>query len=164
MDGMSSTPTSESSTKVGSDSSRTLDEPKSLRKRAFERARKAAKSQDILLFLVAFRILNALSIRTFFQPDEYFQSLEPAWQIAFGIDSGAWITWVGMEDKERVPALTTLLGMEEPAAICHPSEHLRGSILACFVAVQCLEADPQLARRCDASCTQSNAGHLRGAG
>ncbi|KLJ12898.1 phosphatidylinositol glycan, class B [Blastomyces silverae] len=49
--------------------------------------------QNILLFLIAFRALNALCVRTFFQPDEYFQSLEPAWQIAFGGDSGAWITW-----------------------------------------------------------------------
>ncbi|KAI9739610.1 MAG: hypothetical protein M1834_006328 [Cirrosporium novae-zelandiae] len=48
---------------------------------------------DLLLFLVAFRILNALSISTFFQPDEYFQSLEPAWKMAFGEESGAWITW-----------------------------------------------------------------------
>lgn len=94
---MSSTPTSESSTKVGSDSSMLLDEPKSLRKRAFERAQQVTTAQDILLFLIAFRILNALSIRTFFQPDEYFQSLEPAWQIAFGKDSGAWITWVGIQ-------------------------------------------------------------------
>jgi len=44
--------------------------------------------------LLVLRIVNALSIQTFFQPDEYFQSLEPAWQIAFGQDSGAWITWV----------------------------------------------------------------------
>lgn len=50
-------------------------------------------SRNILLFLIAFRILNALSIKTFFQPDEYFQSLEPAWEWAFGADSGAWITW-----------------------------------------------------------------------
>ncbi|KAL8643652.1 MAG: hypothetical protein Q9226_008214, partial [Calogaya cf. arnoldii] len=54
---------------------------------------KEVTSQDVLLFLIAFRILNALSIRTFFQPDEYFQSLEPAWEIAFGSNSGAWITW-----------------------------------------------------------------------
>ncbi|KAH0542220.1 hypothetical protein FGG08_003342 [Glutinoglossum americanum] len=50
-------------------------------------------SRNILLFIVAFRILNSLSLQTFFQPDEYFQSLEPAWQMAFGKDSGAWITW-----------------------------------------------------------------------
>ncbi len=54
----------------------------------------SATSRDILLFLIAFRVLNALYIRTFFQPDEYFQSLEPAWQTAFGSDGGAWITWV----------------------------------------------------------------------
>lgn len=49
---------------------------------------------QVFINLVAFRTINALSIQTFFQPDEYFQSLEPAWQIAFGNDSGAWITWV----------------------------------------------------------------------
>lgn len=52
------------------------------------------QSAEVLAGLVAFRIVNALVIRTFFQPDEYFQSLEPAWRIAFGEDSGAWITWV----------------------------------------------------------------------
>jgi phosphatidylinositol glycan class B len=49
----------------------------------------------VLLLLIAFRFINALSVVTFFQPDEYFQSLEPAWEIAFGSQSGAWITWVG---------------------------------------------------------------------
>ncbi|KAF2117574.1 Alg9-like mannosyltransferase family-domain-containing protein [Lophiotrema nucula] len=47
----------------------------------------------VLGLLVAFRIVNALTLRTFFQPDEFFQSLEPAWQLAFGQDSNAWITW-----------------------------------------------------------------------
>ncbi|KAJ5610701.1 hypothetical protein N7510_007420 [Penicillium lagena] len=50
-------------------------------------------ASNIFLFLLAFRLLNSLAIRTFFQPDEFFQSLEPAWQIAFGKDQGAWITW-----------------------------------------------------------------------
>ncbi|KAB8239591.1 putative glycosylphosphatidylinositol-alpha 1,2 mannosyltransferase [Aspergillus alliaceus] len=50
-------------------------------------------TSHVLLFLIAFRLLNALSLRTFFQPDEFFQSLEPAWQTAFGENSGAWITW-----------------------------------------------------------------------
>ncbi|KAL1964626.1 hypothetical protein VTN77DRAFT_6800 [Rasamsonia byssochlamydoides] len=53
----------------------------------------SSREANVLLFLVAFRILNALCVRTFFQPDEFFQSLEPAWQVAFGEDSGAWITW-----------------------------------------------------------------------
>lgn len=68
----------------------------SSRRRAFERAREATTSRDVLLFLIAYRILNALSIKTFFQPDEYFQSLEPAWDMAFGPGSGAWITWVSL--------------------------------------------------------------------
>lgn len=93
-DSMSSTPTSEASTKVDHDPGVALDEPKGPRRRAWQRAKDATTSRDILLFLIAFRILNALSIRTFFQPDEYFQSLEPAWDIAFGRDSGAWIAWV----------------------------------------------------------------------
>ena len=85
---------SQASTKFGLDSSIELDDNKSVQRHAIERVKEVSVSQDILLFLVAFRILNALSIRTFFQPDEYFQSLEPAWQMAFGADSGAWITWV----------------------------------------------------------------------
>ena len=58
-------------------------------------------AQNIFLFLLAFRILNALSVRTFFQPDEYFQALEPAWEIAFGPKSGAWITWVWDCSREK---------------------------------------------------------------
>ncbi|KAL9117934.1 MAG: hypothetical protein Q9187_005527 [Circinaria calcarea] len=65
----------------------------SLRKRTLHRVDDTGHAHHVLLFLIAFRVLNALSIKTFFQPDEYFQSLEPAWQMAFGIDSGAWITW-----------------------------------------------------------------------
>lgn len=68
----------------------------SFRRRAFEQVREATKSRDVLLFLIAYRILNALTIKTFFQPDEYFQSLEPAWDMAFGSGSGAWITWVSL--------------------------------------------------------------------
>ncbi|KAK0711575.1 glycosyltransferase family 22 protein [Lasiosphaeris hirsuta] len=53
----------------------------------------AAQAKDILSVLLVLRFVNAISVRTFFQPDEYFQALEPAWSIAFGIDSGAWLTW-----------------------------------------------------------------------
>ncbi|KAK8180320.1 Alg9-like mannosyltransferase family-domain-containing protein [Phyllosticta capitalensis] len=54
---------------------------------------KTSSAGHVLLLLLALRILNALTTRTFFQPDEYFQALEPAWQMAFGEASGAWITW-----------------------------------------------------------------------
>lgn len=50
-------------------------------------------AKDVLLLLIGFRFINSLFSLTFFQPDEYFQALEPAWQMAFGSDSGAWITW-----------------------------------------------------------------------
>ncbi|KAJ5657158.1 uncharacterized protein N7484_000807 [Penicillium longicatenatum] len=53
----------------------------------------SAPAVNVLLFLIGFRLVNALTIRTFFQPDEFFQSLEPAWQVAFGKDQGAWLTW-----------------------------------------------------------------------
>jgi len=56
-------------------------------------------TKHVLLVLLVLRCLNALSLRTFFQPDEYFQALEPAWNIAFGPDSGAWLTWVGLRDR-----------------------------------------------------------------
>lgn len=85
---------SQDSTVYGIDSSISLDDAKTLKRRALENVKAATTSQDILIFLIAFRILNALSIKTFFQPDEFFQSLEPAWEIAFGANSGAWITWV----------------------------------------------------------------------
>lgn len=57
-------------------------------------ARLGLPALSVFLALVSLRLLNALSLRTFFQPDEFFQSLEPAWQFAFGEDQGAWITWV----------------------------------------------------------------------
>lgn len=53
----------------------------------------ATQVKDALSVLFAFRLLNALCSRTFFQADEYYQALEPAWQLAFGPDSGAWMTW-----------------------------------------------------------------------
>lgn len=63
-------------------------------KKKIKHAIAKTNAQDVLLFLLAFRILNALCVNTFFQPDEFFQSLEPAWRIAFGKASGAWLTWV----------------------------------------------------------------------
>ncbi|KAH6654410.1 GPI mannosyltransferase 3 [Truncatella angustata] len=53
----------------------------------------AAQVKEALAVLFTFRLVNALCVRTFFQPDEYYQALEPAWQLVFGTDSGAWMTW-----------------------------------------------------------------------
>ena len=67
----------------------------------FERKQSSIQDKTFAIFigLVLFRLINALSIQTFFQPDEYFQSLEPAWKSAFGENSGAWITWVRFSQR-----------------------------------------------------------------
>ncbi|SGZ52409.1 CIC11C00000002844 [Sungouiella intermedia] len=46
----------------------------------------------LAVFLVSLiiRLFNAFTIRTFFQPDEYFQALEPAHKLVFGY---GYITW-----------------------------------------------------------------------
>ena len=95
MASMSESTLSQASTKVG-DEVKEPDTGLPRTRKAIGRRLESASAQDVLLFLVAFRILNALVIQTFFQPDEYFQSLEPAWQSAFGRNSGAWITWVSV--------------------------------------------------------------------
>ncbi|RYP21200.1 hypothetical protein DL765_002339 [Monosporascus sp. GIB2] len=51
------------------------------------------QTRDTLAVIFAWRLINALCLRTFFQPDEYFQALEPAWQLVYGEGSGAWLTW-----------------------------------------------------------------------
>ena len=120
---------SQASTKIGDDIKDQDDTPLRIRK-TISRAVGAATAQDILLFLIAFRILNALTIRTFFQPDEYFQSLEPAWQMAFGKDSGAWITWVGACCSwTRDLRANSSTGMEEPPEIRYPSCDIRSRLL-----------------------------------
>jgi phosphatidylinositol glycan class B len=90
---MSESTLSQASTKVRDDT-KDADDGAPTTPKAVKHVVRSATALDIFLFLVAFRTLNALTIQTFFQPDEYFQSLEPAWQTAFGKDSGAWITWV----------------------------------------------------------------------
>jgi hypothetical protein len=81
--------------------------------------------EHVFLILLALRILNALTIKTFFQPDEYYQSLEPAWRLAYGADRGAWITWVSAQFFRSVhfePGLTRTAGMAEPIEILATSD------------------------------------------
>ena len=63
----------------------------------------ATQTREALAVIFAFRLINALCVRTFFQPDEYFQALEPAWHMIFGEDSGAWLTWVGTLQDRPLP-------------------------------------------------------------
>jgi len=74
-------------------------------------------TDNLLLVLVAYRLVNALTVRTFFQPDEYYQSLEPAWWLAFGDNSGAWMTWVRAIPLSANQTTDGDPGMEEPPSI-----------------------------------------------
>ena len=81
-------------------------------------------TKDVLYLLLAFRFINALCVQTFFQPDEYFQSLEPAWQMAFGPHSGAWITWVRISLPESADHGLRYKGMATSAALLATSSTL----------------------------------------
>jgi phosphatidylinositol glycan class B len=60
-----------------------------------------------------------LTLRTFFQPDEFFQSLEPAWQLAFGPNAQACITWVNAHTHTCCPSscLTLFAGVGRSIAL-----------------------------------------------
>lgn len=61
------------------------------------------RSHHVLIGLAVLRLINALCTDfTFFQPDEYFQALEPAWSLAFGPQSGAWLTWVRIHTRSKM--------------------------------------------------------------
>ncbi|KAI8628639.1 glycosyltransferase family 22 protein [Xylariaceae sp. FL1651] len=53
----------------------------------------ADQAREALAVIFTIRFVNALCVRTFFQPDEYYQVLEPAWHMLYGANSGAWLTW-----------------------------------------------------------------------
>ncbi|KAK5127479.1 hypothetical protein LTR85_006818 [Meristemomyces frigidus] len=79
----------------------------------------------VFLSLLILRLANAFTIRTFFQPDEYFQSLEPAWQIAFGPDSRAWITWEWREQLRS--SMHPMLFAAVYRAVSHLSDMIRAT-------------------------------------
>ncbi|KAJ4392024.1 glycosylphosphatidylinositol anchor biosynthesis [Gnomoniopsis smithogilvyi] len=95
----------------------------------------AIQTKHVLIGLVLLRLVNSICTgKTFFQPDEYFQALEPAWNLAFGPNSGAWLTW---EWKYHLrsslhPALFALAYtvVDEITALLSCSPSFRASILA----------------------------------
>ncbi|KAL4724924.1 glycosylphosphatidylinositol anchor biosynthesis [Fusarium chlamydosporum] len=62
-------------------------------RKVLDEARNKRNRSVFLRDIIIIRLINAWWIATFFQPDEFFQSLEPAWDLAFGSGSGAWLTW-----------------------------------------------------------------------
>lgn len=43
---------------------------------------------NVWLFVLLYRLINALMVRTQFDPDEYWQTLEPAYCLVFGVTDG----------------------------------------------------------------------------
>ncbi|KAI4719037.1 hypothetical protein E4T48_04782 [Aureobasidium sp. EXF-10727] len=103
---------------------------------------------NIFYLLIAFRICNALLVRTFFQPDEYFQSLEPAWDIAFGPSSGAWITWEWRERLRSSLHPFLFAAVYRVTALIANSLHLEAATRA-----ELLLATPKLIQACFAATT-----------
>ena len=75
--------------------------------------------------LLTFRLINALLCQTFFQPDEFYQSLEIAHKLVFGY---GWTTWEWLPENAirsplvpllYVPAywLVKVCGLEHTAAL-----------------------------------------------
>src|ERR1700732_5279038 len=60
-----------------------------------------------LLILLILRIFNAYTTITFFQPDEYYQSLEVAWTHVFGYGETTW-EWTNAIRGYLYPALFAL--------------------------------------------------------
>ena len=157
------TPMSQASTKFGLDSSIQLDDTKSVQRHAaIERRKEVSVSQDVFLFLLAFRILNALSIKTFFQPDEFFQSLEPAWEIAFGAESGAWITWVSDKQASCERRLLKVgAGVEKSSSLCDTSCNLCRRLQSIVRPLLGPASVSDVSCRPSSSGAKSNPGHFR---
>lgn len=122
-----------------------------------------ATDANIILFLIGFRILNSLTVRTFFQPDEFFQSLEPAWKIAFGEDQGPWITWVSCASRRLSTASnSSLVGMEASAEVVAASARLRCRLFRRRHCCPRSPAVPSIARRLSHCRSRDSAGRYRG--
>ena len=86
----------------------------------------------IFIGLLCIRLFNALTIRTYFQPDEYYQSLEPAWKLVYGYGETTW-EWreairpfVGISQFASTWWLANAIGIRDAtslvghcAGICH---------------------------------------------
>lgn len=105
---------------------------------------------SIVYFILVFRCLNASLVTTFFQPDEYYQSLEPAWQLAFGPASGAWLTWVSMPLSMTIDLKLSwgLSGMASRTAFVASSGTLRCGVCTCKLPAARHALPSTAARRC----------------
>ena len=80
----------------------------------------------VIQYLILLRLINAFTVNTFFQPDEYFQSLEPAHQFAFGYGDLTW-EWIDQLRSFNYPfmfylsfKLSDLLGFGDVGVLLIP--------------------------------------------
>ncbi|GMM33202.1 putative glycosylphosphatidylinositol-alpha 1,2 mannosyltransferase [Saccharomycopsis crataegensis] len=80
----------------------------------------------VIQYLILLRLINAFTVNTFFQPDEYFQSLEPAHQFAFGYGDLTW-EWIDQLRSFNYPfmfylsfKLSDLLGFGDVGVLLMP--------------------------------------------
>ncbi|RPB12545.1 hypothetical protein P167DRAFT_523089 [Morchella conica CCBAS932] len=96
---------------------------------AVPRPKKRSFSLTSVVFfsILSFRIVNALTTRTFFQPDEYFQSLEPAWRMVFG---EGWLTWEWRNQLRSIAHPLIFAGVYKVADFVSKVLKLRGETRA----------------------------------
>lgn len=117
---------------------------------------------SLFALLLAFRIVNALTLRTFFQPDEFFQSLEPAWQLAFGPNAHACITWVNAHTHTCCPSLclTLFAGVGRSIALVPAPRPVRCHLPSGRRAGRSLWLDPICSSRPTAGCPKTYPGRI----
>lgn len=98
-----------------------------------EKKKSQSQNKDLpVLFvgLLCFRVLNSLAISTFFNPDEFWQSLEVAHNLSFGY---GYLTWEWKEGLRSylhpliysfVYAVITTLGLDSPTNIVKTNHSL----------------------------------------
>lgn len=92
----------------------------------------------VLIFL--FRLANALLIQTFFQPDEYYQALEPAHRFVFGYGYETWEWKQGLRSSIHVwlyivaYKLGLFLGFSDDSVVWY-APRVTGAVLATLAEV-----------------------------
>ncbi len=96
------------------------------------------KTSAIFPVLVGFRVINSLLTRTYFQADEFWQSLEPAHYKAFGYGELTWEWKVGLRSYafpmlfEIIYRLVKLLAIASKEALSIICSIGAGLMLLCF--------------------------------
>ena len=91
----------------------------------------------VLVLACVFRVVNAVLVRTYFSPDEYWQSLEVAHEFVFGTRFGTALTWEWLPPAQIRGSLHPMvfaalyaslraLGLDSQAAVAYGPRVLQG--------------------------------------